>query len=127
MRRRLELSPPAHLTAATLALGAGLLGGISAISPANAEGPRPAGPPTELIDPSRISELTGGRQVDLSQESVRYLGERQRVSIDLSGPRPGQSRSSPTAQAFLELNRDAYAPPGQRPEMIGGFQLKWRF
>ena len=82
--------------------------------------------PTERIDPARISELTGGRQIDLAGQSIRFLGDRQRASIDLLGARLGQNRS-PSAQFFLELNRDAYAPPGQRPELSGGLQLKWRF
>lgn len=126
MRRRLDQRPPAQLTAATLALGAGLLGGLGAISPANAQGPSPERPTTERIDPARISELTGGRQIDLAGQSIRFLGDRQRASIDLLGARLGQNRS-PSAQFFLELNRDAYAPPGQRPELSGGLQLKWRF
>lgn len=124
MRRRLDLSPPAHLTAATLALGTGLLAGLGTVSPASAQAP--SSPPTELIDPARVSEATGGRQIDFSGQRVPFLGDRQRLSIDLLGARAGQPRN-PVPQAFLELNRDAYAAPNQRPEAIGGFQLKWRF
>ncbi len=126
MRRRLDLSTPAHLTAATLALGTGLMAGMAGLtaSPANAQ--PPPSPPTELIDPARVSEAMGGREVDFSGQRVPFLGERQRLSVDLLGARAGQPRS-PVPQAFMELNRDAYAAPNQRPEVIGGFQLKWRF